>query len=126
MITRSSSFKRLKAVIAILLALASLRGFRPTDAESQSKAPSAATKIRLAVPAPSLSYLPIYAALQQGFFARRGFDMEVVQMSAGLAAPALLNRAIDYTTVPSGLLRLAREERRSRSFAFHRSNSSIF
>jgi ABC-type nitrate/sulfonate/bicarbonate transport system substrate-binding protein len=27
--------------------------------------------------------------------------MEVIQMAAGLAAPALLNRAIDYTTIPS-------------------------
>jgi len=28
--------------------------------------------------------------------------MEVIQMAAGLAAPALLNHAIDYTTIPSG------------------------
>jgi len=41
-------------------------------------------------------------ALQKGFFARRGFDVEVIQMAAGLVAPALLNRAIDYTTIPSG------------------------
>ena len=72
-------------------------------AETQLKTPVSGTKIRLAVPSPSLSYLPIYVALQKGFFARRGFDMEVIQMAAGLTAPALLNRAIDYTTVPSGV-----------------------
>ena len=72
-------------------------------AETQLKRPVSGTKIRLAVPSPSLSYLPIYVALQKGFFARRGFDMEVIQMAAGLTAPALLNRAIDYTTVPSGV-----------------------
>ena len=72
-------------------------------AETQLKNPMSGTKIRLAVPSPSLSYLPIYVALQKGFFARRGFDMEVIQMAAGLTAPALLNRAIDYTTVPSGV-----------------------
>ena len=72
-------------------------------AETQLKNPVSGTKIRLAVPSPSLSYLPIYVALQKGFFARRGFDMEVIQMAAGLTAPALLNRAIDYTTVPSGV-----------------------
>jgi ABC-type nitrate/sulfonate/bicarbonate transport system substrate-binding protein len=32
----------------------------------------------------------------------RGFDVEVIQMAAGLVTPALLNRAIDYTTIPSG------------------------
>jgi NitT/TauT family transport system substrate-binding protein len=74
-----------------------------TGAEAQLKTPVSGTKIRLAVPSPSLSYLPIYVALQKGFFARRGFDMEVIQMAAGLTAPALLNRAIDYTTVPSGV-----------------------
>jgi NitT/TauT family transport system substrate-binding protein len=73
------------------------------SAEAQLKTPVSGTKIRLAVPSPSLSYLPIYVALQKGFFARRGFDMEVIQMAAGLTVPALLNRAIDYTTVPSGV-----------------------
>jgi ABC-type nitrate/sulfonate/bicarbonate transport system substrate-binding protein len=59
-------------------------------------------KIRLATPPPSLSYLPIHVAVQKGLFARHGFDVEVIQMAAGLAAPALLNRSIDYTTIPSG------------------------
>src|ERR1043166_5147237 len=71
-----------------------------TVAEAQGKA--SPSKVIVAVPAPSLSYLPIHVALRRGFFARRGFDVQVVQMAAGLAAPALLNRAIDYTTVPSG------------------------
>ena len=38
------------------------------------------TKIRIATAAPSLSYFPIYAAVQKGFFARRGFDVEMIQM----------------------------------------------
>ena len=77
-------------------------GQRLDAAEAQPKSLVSGTKIRLAVPSPSLSYLPIYVALQKGFFARRGFDIKVIQMAAGLTAPALLNRAIDYTTVPSG------------------------
>jgi hypothetical protein len=56
----------------------------------------------------------------KGFFAKRGFDMEVIQMAAGLAAPALLNRAIDYTTIPSGPAKAGRAARRSKSFASHR------
>ncbi len=59
------------------------------------------TKIRIATAAPSLSYFPIYAAAQKGFFARRGFDVEMIQMNATLTAAALLNRSVDYTIIPS-------------------------
>lgn len=71
-----------------------------SPALAQGKNP--AVKVRLATPVASLSYLPIHVALKKGFFARRGFDVEVIQMAAGLVTPALLNRAIDYTTIPSG------------------------
>src|SRR5262245_42235950 len=71
-----------------------------SGAQAQSK--SSGAKIRLGTPSASLSYLPIQVALQKGFFAKRGLDIEVIQMAAGLVAPALLNRAIDYTTIPSG------------------------
>ena len=87
----------------VFLTVAWLEAQPATGAETQLRNPVSGRKIRLAVPSPSLSYLPIYVALQKGFFARRGFDMEVIQMAAGLTAPALLNRAIDYTTVPSGV-----------------------
>ena len=59
------------------------------------------TPIRIATASPSLSYLPIYTAVKKGFFAKRGLDVELIQMSASLTAPALLNRSIDYTTIPS-------------------------
>jgi NitT/TauT family transport system substrate-binding protein len=85
-------------VMGILAALTGL----PMAAESPSKTLQPVTKVRLATPPPSLSYLPIHVALQKGFFSKRGFDVEVIQMAAGLAAPALLNRSIDYTTIPSG------------------------
>jgi len=83
-------------VIAALVVSPAIR------AHSQGKNPVAPSKIRLATPTGSLSYLPIHVALQKGFYARRGFDIEVIQMAAGLVAPALLNRAVDYTTIPSG------------------------
>ena len=97
----SPKVSRISALIVV--AVACLGGL-VTSAHCQGKSsgPASSTKIKLAVPSPSLSYLPIHVALHKGFFARRGFDIEVVQMAAGLAAPALLNRAIDYTTVPSG------------------------
>lgn len=97
---RISSCKKIPpATIVVLAALVVSPAIR---AHSQGKSSVAPTKIRLATPTGSLSYLPVHVALQKGFFARRGFDVEVIQMAAGLAAPALLNRAIDYTTIPSG------------------------
>jgi len=59
------------------------------------------TKIRIAAGGLSLSYFPIYAAVQKGFYGRRGLDVEIIQMSATLTAAALLNRAVDYTIIPS-------------------------
>ena len=92
--------KSVKCLTASILAVVGLAALWAADAQAQGK--SSPVKIRLATPSASLSYLPIYVALQKGFFAKRGFDIEVIQMAAGLVAPALLNRAIDYTTIPSG------------------------
>ena len=75
----------------IVLVAVWLRAQPVEGAEAQLKSPLSGTKIRLAVPSPSLSYLPIHVALKKGFFARRVFDIEVIQMAAGLTAPALLN-----------------------------------
>ena len=61
------------------------------------------TKIRIATAAPSLSYFPIYAAVQKGFFAKHGFDVEMIQMAPSLTAAALLNRSVDYTIIPSAI-----------------------
>jgi NitT/TauT family transport system substrate-binding protein len=78
--------------------------FSATAAEFSVKTSNAAgrAKIRIAIPAPSLSFLPIQVALRQGFYARRGLDVEMIQMAAGLAVPALLSGSVDYTTILSG------------------------
>jgi NitT/TauT family transport system substrate-binding protein len=100
MASRLTSRKTIAPISAVLLA--ALFAWPPSPANSQTKTPAAPSKIKLATPTGSLSYLPVQVALQKGFYARRGFDMEVIQMAAGLAAAALINRAIDYTTIPSG------------------------
>jgi NitT/TauT family transport system substrate-binding protein len=89
-------------LVGIFLLAVGAAAALPAAAQSQGKAAGSATKIRLGTPVASLSFLPIYVALKKGFFARRGFDMEVIQMVAGLVTPALLNRSLDYTTIPSG------------------------
>ncbi|HEX2226268.1 MAG TPA: ABC transporter substrate-binding protein [Candidatus Binatia bacterium] len=89
-------------IFLLVVFLPGALAMRSMAAEPGGKPSGPAAKIRLATPVASLSYLPIHVALRKGFFAKRGLDMEVIQMAAGLAAPALLNRAIDYTTIPSG------------------------
>ena len=92
-INRTIYANLLLAVVAVQV----LVGFLTSGAaNAQGK-----TKIRVATASPSLSYLPIYTAVKKGFFAKRGFDVEMIQMSASLTAPALLNHSIDYTTIPS-------------------------
>ena len=99
------SLQSLGASLVVVLAMAWSGEAPAAAAESQPKGsgPVAASKVRMAVAAPSLSYLPIYVAVRKGFFARRGFEIEMIQMAAGLTAPALMNRAVDYTAIPSGV-----------------------
>jgi NitT/TauT family transport system substrate-binding protein len=87
--------------VAAIFATLWLAGPLASVAQSQGKLSAPATKVRLAIPSPSLSYLPIYVAVQRGFFARRGFEIEMIQMTPALSTAALLSRAVDYTTVPS-------------------------
>ena len=94
---------RVRVSLVIVVAVAWLGGPLATGVESQGKGPVSASKITIAVAAPSLSYLPIHVAVRRGFFSRRGFEIEMIQMAAGLSAPALLNRAVDYTAIPSGV-----------------------
>lgn len=103
--TEWSCFKVVRISFVIVFALVLLGGPLGRGVEAQGKGPGRAplSKIRISIPAPSLSYLPIYVALQKGFFARRGFEIEFIQMMPAMSASALLNQAIDYTTVPSSV-----------------------
>ena len=83
-------------LILTVVAMPVLVGFLTTGAvNAQGK-----TKIRIATASPSLSYLPIYIAVKKGFFAKRGFDVEMIQMNASLTAPGFaqpLSRLHDYS-----------------------------
>ncbi len=105
MMTRRPFLKPSRVSVVIVLAMAWLGGVLATGVESQGKGPGpvSPSKIRIAIPSPSLSYLPIHVAVQKGFFARRGFEIEMIQMAASLSAPALLSQAVDYTTIPSAV-----------------------
>jgi len=83
---------RLQALFRMILIIAVFGVTPAVWAQTRTK-----TKISIATASPSLSYLPIYIAVKKGFFAKRGFDVEMIQMNASLTAPALLNRSVDYT-----------------------------
>ncbi len=83
------------------LAVMWLAGLFATPALTQTKPAVPTAKLRIGIPSASLSYLPVYVAVQRGFFARRGFEIELIQMTPALSTVALLNRAVDYTTIPS-------------------------
>lgn len=96
--------RRLRRIGTAFTAVIGLAVFTASAAEHPGKSADGAgrTRIRIATAAPSLSYLPIHVARERGFYARRGFDLEMIQMSAGLAVPALLSGSVDYTTILSG------------------------
>jgi NitT/TauT family transport system substrate-binding protein len=68
---------------------------------------AAADRVRLALPAKSMGYLPLYVALQRGFFKDQGIDIEIPMMLPQLAHNALLSGDVDYHGVADSALRLA-------------------
>ena len=67
----------------------------------------AADRIRLALPAKSMGYLPLFVALQGGFFKDENIEVDIPMMLPQLAHNALLSGDIDYHGVADSALRLA-------------------
>ena len=59
---------------------------------------AAPSKVRLAYPTRSMSLLHIQVALEKGFFARHGLDVEAIQIRSAVSLPALLSNEIQYMT----------------------------
>lgn len=68
---------------------------------------SAADRIRLALPAKSMGYLPLFAAVHRGFFKDEGIDIEITMMLPQLAHHALLSGEVEFHGVADSALRLA-------------------
>jgi ABC-type nitrate/sulfonate/bicarbonate transport system substrate-binding protein len=68
---------------------------------------SAADRIRLALPAKSMGYLPLFVAVHRGFFKDESIDIEIPLMLPQLAHNALLSGEVDYHGVADSALRLA-------------------
>jgi NitT/TauT family transport system substrate-binding protein len=68
---------------------------------------SAIDRVRLALPAKSMGYLPLFVAIHRGFFKDDGIDIEIPMMLPQLAHNALLSGDVDYHGVADSALRLA-------------------
>ena len=67
----------------------------------------AADLVKLALPAKSMGYLPLFIALHRGFFKDEALDIETPMMLPQLAHNALMSGEVDYHGVADSALRLA-------------------
>lgn len=75
-------------LLAFLLAIAPKVGAQPGKPLE---------KVRLTVPAKSLTFVPYYFGKAQGIFAREGVDLEIIVMRPPLGVTALLAGELDYS-----------------------------
>ncbi|MGH7888287.1 MAG: hypothetical protein ACREPG_10500, partial [Candidatus Binatia bacterium] len=54
-------------------------------------------RVRLTVPAKSLTFIPYYFGKAQGFFARESIDLEIIVMRPPLGVTALASGDLDYS-----------------------------
>lgn len=77
----------------------------PVYAQQDTKKPL--ERVRLTVPAKSLTFLPYYFGKAQGIFAREGIDLEIIVMRPPLGVTALVAGDLDYTAAGGLSLRAA-------------------
>jgi NitT/TauT family transport system substrate-binding protein len=68
---------------------------------------AAAERVKLALPSKSIGYLPLFVAINRGFFKDENIDLEVIMMLPDIAHNALFQGEIDYHGAADSALRLA-------------------
>ena len=64
-------------------------------------------KIKFAIPAKSMGYLPMYVAIHRGFMRDEGIELEIFNLRPNIAHSALLSGEIEYHGLAESGLRLA-------------------
>ncbi len=90
--------RQLRIIVIVLLAIVCVHAPAGT---------AAADRVRLALPASSMGYLPLFVAIHRGFFKDESIDIEIAMMLPQLAHNALLSGEVDYHGVADSALRLA-------------------
>src|SRR5436309_13890051 len=85
-----------------------------------------AERVRLALPSKSMGYLPLFVALQRGFFKDEGIVLEVPMMLPDIAHYALFQSDIEYHGVADPALRLDANGAPVKTFPFFVTFSSYF
>ncbi|MGH7872815.1 MAG: ABC transporter substrate-binding protein [Candidatus Binatia bacterium] len=75
-------------------------------------------KVRLTVPAKSLTFIPYYFGKAQGIFAKEGIDLEIIVMRPPLGVTALVAGDLDYTAAGGLSLRAAMKGAPLRTITF--------
>src|SRR5262245_2691176 len=102
--------KLLSMAVALLMSLLAV------SADAQQGKPS--EKVRLTVPAKSLTFIPYYFGKAQGFFAREGVDLEIIVMRPPLGVTALAAGDLDYSAAGGLSVRAAMKGVPIRAIAF--------
>jgi NitT/TauT family transport system substrate-binding protein len=61
-------------------------------------------KVRVAISATNVNYLPFFAAQTKGLYRAEGLDLEIIYMPATLTSTAVLSGEIDYSGAPTGVI----------------------
>ena len=98
-----------------LMLLVLLLGFALPARAQQAKP---LERVRLTVPAKSLTFIPYYFGKAQGWFAREGIDLEIIVMRPPLGVTALAAGELDYSAAGGLSLRAAMKGVPLRTVAF--------
>src|SRR5262249_55244861 len=88
-----NTVKRALYFVGLLFCAGPLSG-----AGNEARGPDAPHRVRIAYPSRSSSAMPLYMALQKGYFKAEGLEVEIIQMNPRLGATAVVNGDVSFAT----------------------------
>jgi len=109
---------RLKRIISGLVLFGALLGWTRSPLHAQRDAKKPLERVRLTVPAKSLTFIPYYFGKAQGLFAKEGIDLEIIVMRPPLGVTALVAGDLDYSAAGGLSIRAAMKGAPLRTITF--------
>ena len=91
------------AIVSLVFVIGDL----PSFVHAQQEARRPLEKVRLTVPAKSLTFVPYYFGKSKGFFEREGIDLEIIVMRPPIGITALQVGEVDYSAAGGLSIRAA-------------------